>query len=384
MAEGQTPTRDEPIVEDESFLDLFAGEVDAAKNSAIEQGNNENIKKKRTVKKYPPAKKNTKGKTPIIKTSKNKGKRTQPTSAGTATSPGISAEDLRALIKSIINEEKTQTQEVEEGNTSSDDDGNSSETSAAVPASLLKAALTSLQDPTTGEAEHKSSFVPFTANSAPMGASLPDSLKKKIKNGEYVNLDMLLPSFKNELSICLTDLGKSDGKISLSSSKSVTIRTWDQWLEAFLVYASVYLSAHPEEGVGVIKHINLTMRLYTCRGKWIWYDAEFRRLRAELKYPFDSYIYELFEQAKDYRISFAQPSRHQTPGSSRGGGAGTCFVFQRTGVCSKARCIYRHECQTCQGRHPTHKCDKTANKGANARNTGNSYKIPARVQSRPY
>ena len=136
-----------------------------------------------------------------------------------------------------------------------------------------------------------------------------------------------------------------------------------------------------------MKHINLTMRLHQSRAKWIWYDSEFRRLRAELKFPFASYIYELYEQAKDYRVSFTSARYHnQGASSSRGGGgpgSGTCFVFQRTGTCTRPRCSYKHECQTCQGTHPTRNCHRSANaQGANARQGGQVIALPARVQSR--
>ena len=130
----------------------------------------------------------------------------------------------------------------------------------------------------------------------------------------------------------------------------------------------------------MMKHIHMTMRLHACRGKFLWYDAEFRRLRSELKFSFGSYIYELFEQAKDYRISFSHPNMTYDQGSSQGR-HNICYMYQKSGKCTRRVCGYKHECTTCGGKHPTRSCDKpTRGQGSNARQGGGPFRLPARVQ----
>ena len=119
-----------------------------------------------------------------------------------------------------------------------------------------------------------------------------------ITNNEFVHLETLLPNYKNELSICLSDANSTEGKVSFSTSKNASIKTFDQWQEAILIFGSVLLGAHREEGVGLLKHMSVVRRLYLCRAKWLWYDAEFRRLRAEEGFSFTTYHHELVEQAK--------------------------------------------------------------------------------------
>ena len=294
------------------------------------------------------------------------------------------------------------------GETNAEDSDAESDTSEQLPSNVLSQMLAALQGTGDGKGEHKPRFKPFTSNSAPLGAALPAAIKKKIQQFEFVHLETLLPSYKNELSICLTDANSVDGKVSFTTSKNTAIKTFDQWQEAFLIYGSVLLGAHPEEGVGLLKHMSIVRRLYHCRAKWLWYDSEFRRLKAEESFDFSVYHHELVEQAKAYRLSYdfnpSYPSNpSHRPEARRGNEEKPCYAqFNNSGSCFKPRCPYKHVCWTCRGEHPSNRCNRAQQQragafgqdfnyggnhpgplalqeGPNARARGGPFKLPPRV-----
>ena len=78
-------------------------------------------------------------------------------------------------------------------------------------------------------------------------------LKQKIRRGEFVELERLLPQERNSFNWLLTDEKKmewvtKDGQTYLTAvqskeSKITRIRKWEQ---AFWIYAAVYTDANPE------------------------------------------------------------------------------------------------------------------------------------------
>ena len=296
-----------------------------------------------------------------------------------------------------------------------EDSSDDSDSSEQLQSDVLSKMLATLQGTGDGKAEHVSRFKPFQSYSSPLGAALPAAIKRKIINGEFVHLETLLPSYKNELSICLADANSTEGKVSFSTNKNAIIRTFDQWQEAILIYGSVLLGAHPEEGVGFLKHISVVRRLYLCRAKWLWYDGEFRRLRAEEGFEFATYHHELVEQAKSYRVSYTPHSQapHAYPSSHRTDGAYAqpprnrpCYAQSNNqGNCYRRECSFRHVCWHCRGEHPNNKCSSISSRtpgvpaiaggpgpgyyrdarpgapqeGTNTRPRGGPFKLPPRV-----
>ena len=87
-----------------------------------------------------------------------------------------------------------------------------------------------------------------------LGHMVPNKLKFKIVNGEYINLGLLV---ENSNGVDPNDNAKyftlKEGCLSLApKTKSKVIADIQTWTDAFLIYASIYTSAHPESRVELL------------------------------------------------------------------------------------------------------------------------------------
>ena len=82
----------------------------------------------------------------------------------------------------------------------------------------------------------------------PLGASLPDSLKTKIRRGDYVSLQLLLVDsdddtndnmYEQQHQRLTLQVGHQDTLSLLKPSTNKPIKTIDQWVTAFTIYGAV-------------------------------------------------------------------------------------------------------------------------------------------------
>ena len=116
--------------------------------------------------------------------------------------------------------------------------------------------------------------------------------KEKIKRGEFVELEKLLPKnkFKHKSQDTkLEIIGKEDGQsylVPLSERpNNNTISSFRQWDKAFRVYSGIYTKANPERADELLQYVNSTE---TAAETFAWdnvcaYDEVFRNLMEE--YP---------------------------------------------------------------------------------------------------
>lgn len=101
-----------------------------------------------------------------------------------------------------------------------------------------------------------------------LGHNVSNNLKLKIANGEYVNLGLLVD--RNNESDPNDDkkyFSMQGGNITLSSKyKPKVITDIQVWTDAFLVYASIYVLAHPWSSTALFKYMH-TIRLGASRAK---------------------------------------------------------------------------------------------------------------------
>ena len=216
------------------------------------------------------------------------------------------------------------------------------------------------------------------------------SLKSKIENGEYVNLEHLLPKrkfFKGGSDDSRLEWITRDGMTFLApvqdrDQKISGIRKWDQ---AFRIYAAIYCNANPGRAGEVWQYIHL---INTAATSYQWdnvayYDNTFRQMMGECPMRSWAKTYtQLWQLALRDPITKSQNQPWQTtnnPGGSgssggtpKSGQAGKrktwrdncCWTFNRLGKCTKKDCHFDNRCSYCSAwNHYSNICKKKAESG---------------------
>lgn len=99
----------------------------------------------------------------------------------------------------------------------------------------------------------------------PLGYQLAKATKERIWRGEFIDLFSLLH----------TELAPEHGPRPGD--------TLDQWVSAFLVYASVVCEKHPARCGAMFKYLDTIRKLHATYGgtSWMSYDEDFRRRAAK-------------------------------------------------------------------------------------------------------
>ncbi|XP_077306286.1 uncharacterized protein LOC143925697 [Lithobates pipiens] len=113
---------------------------------------------------------------------------------------------------------------------------------------------------------------------SPLGFHLSSSVKEKIWRGEFVDLLSLLPSSKEFLS----KLDKKSEERSEEDRRRAVPRTFQNWLQAFCIFASVMGEKFPEKCSGLFQHLDIVAEAFRHFGgiSWFHYDENFRQKLA--------------------------------------------------------------------------------------------------------
>ncbi len=231
----------------------------------------------------------------------------------------------------------------------------------------------------------------------PLGCELPQSLKSKIIKGEYVDFGVILGRSEYQLNQTrsMTLSINQGGQIVWQDDKiKRPITTIHNWTTAFLIYASIYLSAHPQRSQELLKYAHVVRTAASRYGGYAWrsYDVQFR-LRQE-QHPQRSWSVIDGELWSFYMTSPMQMISHAQLGNGQSGGVrfprqsdgfrftsqnafkskqsqplqpfqnktktkGVCFDFNRQSGCSRSSCMYKHLCFKCnETGHGLHACKK--------------------------
>ncbi|XP_074995763.1 uncharacterized protein LOC142077674 [Calonectris borealis] len=106
---------------------------------------------------------------------------------------------------------------------------------------------------------------PYVGLRRPLGYQLAKATKERIWRGEFIDLFSLLH----------TELAPEHGPRPGD--------TLDQWVSAFLVYASVLCEKHPARCGAMFKYLDTIRKLHATYGgtSWMNYDEDFRRRAAK-------------------------------------------------------------------------------------------------------
>ena len=200
-----------------------------------------------------------------------------------------------------------------------------------------------------------------------LGSHLSPRLMSKICSDEFVELYDLLPSTSPSQSLTIQLSDGSNPSMSISQPRSKAINSIEQWTDAFLIFMSIYSSAHPDSTRPLLKYISIIRDLSRRFPGWGWrdYDLQFRRLRSVHPLPWETVHTELWLRAAMQPALPSNFNRQPQPsqGTSTKGPANLqsiCHSFQYN-TCSRPECKFLHICRHCSGKHPGSTCRKRPN-----------------------
>ena len=198
-----------------------------------------------------------------------------------------------------------------------------------------------------------------------LGTTIDPDLRDKIKAGKFIEL----PALK-----------KSHYEIRESNTiKLNQPRSFGDWLELFLIYATIRSNAVPQEAPHLFTYIGRIRDLSLKETGTVWrdYDREFRQIKAVdhnlsyLKIDMDI-LYNILPPRSTQPIkppSHTNTPRHPFPVSRGAPLPNTCLPFYYGGWCSNIR--------ECRKRHICAHCSKIGH------NYQNCYQLPQQPKSNP-
>ncbi|KAI0217718.1 hypothetical protein LSAT2_030536 [Lamellibrachia satsuma] len=213
----------------------------------------------------------------------------------------------------------------------------------------------------------------------PLGANLSDTLKNRIRRGDYVNLQHLLTDdgdFDEQqhqrMTLEVRSIGQEETLSVVKPNHTKEITTTGQWLSAFTIYAAVLTEHSPQHAPGLFKHIADITEMARRFGGLAWkkYDESFRKEMKANGLHFGQVHWDArfrcLEQtvnSKAVGYSFRGQVNRSRGGSVRSPAIsnqlfqkGQCFQFEQFGSCTKSACHFKHACSKCFGKHPTSRC----------------------------
>ena len=195
--------------------------------------------------------------------------------------------------------------------------------------------------------------LPLPSVSSPLGLHVCQTIKDKITQGIYLDIACLLDTTSSVNSPGRLILNNS-GNLCMAPESQRKIYSIEEWSDAFLVFASIYLSAHPTKTQEVLKYFS-TIRLAAKRhmgAGWKSYDCQFRMRFASNPATMS---FGLIDQ--ELWLIFMGPSTMSTYNNER-----KCYDYNfRT--CFKNFCPYNHSCLNCSGSHQAHQCRQNSSSG---------------------
>ncbi|XP_062576491.1 uncharacterized protein LOC134238373 [Saccostrea cucullata] len=182
-----------------------------------------------------------------------------------------------------------------------------------------------------------------------IGMNVSSTVKQRIISGQYIDLATLVTpkSGSDEKKLVMNSMGE----IIYKDANPKKVENIEQWTDLMLIFASVYLSAHPAKTLDLLKYIQ-TVRMGVSRGAISWkeYDTQFR-LRKEQNPvsswgEIDSELWLMYmHSGPAYNVTNAPKTNNDK-----------CFNFNYKGSCDKFPCMYKHSCIRCGSNHSQIHC----------------------------
>lgn len=232
---------------------------------------------------------------------------------------------------------------------------------------------------------------PCIAFGSQIGINIPNNIRKRIKNNDYIDFLDLIPNWdpRHEDEHLSLQLDTNNAPVFVKKVAKKTM-TYFQWSAAFDIFIIIYLQEH--KSITITDQTNLIRELFTYRkhigeilkqdGDWLSYDKHFR---SEIKDRGDSWSTVRFDLQMFYNINKktepTKPVVFQKSRSNANFTKGHCVLYNsRSERCENNNCIYKHICQKCDGPHPVFLCGKFTIPNRRESAFGNKYVQNAAAQ----
>jgi hypothetical protein len=185
-----------------------------------------------------------------------------------------------------------------------------------------------------------------------LGLNVSQSLKEKIHKGEYVELALFLANTQSNSNAA--KFSQCYGELVLRpdiSRKKIT--SIEQWTSAFIIFSSIYCSAHPNRFNELLKYMHI-IRLSTERSSlgWRYYDEQFRLRKAQNPSSSWSEVDWLFYMQGNSSTNELTMTNNMSLNKNNL----KCYAFNYVGSCYKQGCSYSHTCIHCGAGHSVKVC----------------------------
>lgn len=189
--------------------------------------------------------------------------------------------------------------------------------------------------------------------------NVPQNIKEKIANSEYIELATLLSTNATSKQKLVVHQGELIWQTLQNTVKIVSI---EQWTKAFMIFTSVYCTAHPNRFQELLKYmyiIRLGTEQFSGLG-WKVYDEQYRLRKA--RNPASSWAtVDLELWLLHMNANTGASVNQQSLVLNNGNFNLKCYSFNYTSRCYRQSCPYSHTCLTCSGMHPVVNCPVKGN-----------------------
>ena len=191
---------------------------------------------------------------------------------------------------------------------------------------------------------------PITSVKDELGQNVSNNLKQKIVSGEFVDLAQIFVNSQVSSADENQSLILIKGKITIQPKQTKKILNIESWTDAFIIYNSIYCSAHPEKYLEMLRYMH-TIRIGSKRSEgWLVYNEQFRLRKAQDPSSswavIDQELWLLYLTSSNTASQFSSISSHK------------CYPYNYQGICRKQPCSYGHSCLRCHGQHPIINCPR--------------------------
>ena len=202
----------------------------------------------------------------------------------------------------------------------------------------------------------------FFVPEGPSTSHVEESVKTKIRLGEFIELNKLVKSLGDNRTASEASFLIRDGRVELNT-RGKPIDRFEKFFDAFIVFMTIRGKHYPEEYPGMLKHFDTVKKLCYQGKLGLEYDRQFRAMKAD--YPQLSWSQfmpefvtetavegrpvhsfrskQVFLPRHGSNIAMRMPQNAVRQGTRQ---QNPCWQFNE-GLCAYKSCKFMHTCRKC-------------------------------------